>query len=107
MMDEWPKTIRELVFNSTPLMIRLGMLMPLENYELPAPSSDSFEGRIAECKKGNHRLKIVAGFPTGPTDTTIRWCEVCGSIVGDRYSYSDAKTYSGDVFKMLSPEISK
>jgi hypothetical protein len=43
MMDEWPKTIRELVFNSTPLMIRLGMLMPL-SYE-PMTSVDNEVGQ--------------------------------------------------------------
>lgn len=108
MMDEWPKTVRELVFSSTPLMIRLGMLMPLDNYRLSMSDNNSFEDRMAECKKGNHYMKVIAHFPTGPTDVIIRWCYVCGSVVGDSLSYSPKKTtLPGTVFKMKLPEISK
>ncbi len=112
MMDEWPKTIRTLVFGSTSLMIRLGMMMPLDDYELPAPNGDSFESRMSECRKGDHRLKIVATYcgdnisgPSGADVTTIRWCEVCGSVVGD--IDIDNRVQPGALFPMVVPEISK
>jgi hypothetical protein len=38
-------------------------------------------------------------------ETKIKWCEVCGSIVGD--IDSDNRTYPGAVFKIQAPEISK
>ena len=112
MMDEWPKTIRTLVFNSTPLMIRLGMLMPLDDYELPAPNDDNFEDKMSECRNGNHHLIVVASYfgdnmsgPSGADVTNIRWCEVCGSVVGD--IDADNILQPGVVFKMKLPEISK
>lgn len=112
MMDEWPKTIRTLVFNSTPLMIRLGMLMPLDNYELPEPSTSSLRDQLTECRKGNHHLIVVASYlgenisgPYGADVTNIRWCEVCGSVVGD--IDVDHRLQPGAVFKMKLPEISK
>lgn len=112
MMDEWPKTIKELVFNSTSLMIRLGMLMPLDYYKLPTSIDNSFEDRLSSCHRDNHRLKIVASYcgdnisgPSGADITNIRWCEVCGSVVGD--IDSDNRLQPGAVFNMIIPEISK
>ena len=114
MMDEWPKTIRTLVFSSPPLMIRLGMLMPLDDYTLPATDGDSLEVRMSECRKGNHRLKTVASYlannilmsgPFDSDDTYIKWCEVCGSVVGD--IDNDNRVQPGALFRMVVPEISK
>lgn len=114
MMDEWPKTIRALVFNSTPLMIRLGMLMPLDNYELSETSTSSLVDKTDECRKGNHRMVVIASYlannismsgPFDSDDTYIRWCEVCGAVVGD--IESDNRLQPGAVFKMKLPEISK
>ena len=112
MMDEWPKTIRTLVLSSTPLMIRLGMLMPLDTYELPEPDTQSTPNKIEGCRKGNHHLIVVASYfgdnisgPAGADVTHIRWCEVCGAVVGD--IDSDNRLVPGAVFKMKLPEISK
>ncbi len=112
MMDEWPKTIRTLVFSSPPLMIRLGMLMPLDNYNLPEPTINSLEDKMAWCQRGNHRLVVVASYfgdnisgPSGADVTKIRWCEVCGAVVGD--IDVDNREQPGAVFKMKIPEISK
>jgi len=97
-MDEWPKTIRRLVFDSEKLMAQLDMLAPIPKIE-PTPSST--QNILSLCKSGHHCFQIIYTTQT----TVIRWCEVCGSIVGDMDS--DNRTYPGVIFEMKSPDISK
>ena len=105
MMDEWPKTIRTLVFSSTPLMIRLGMLMPIKNEESDETTEKIVEDILAYCRNGEHNLITVFSEPSGAEATSIRWCTVCGSVVGD-LDYG-GRTHPGRIFKMKFPEIKK
>ena len=105
MMDEWPKTIRELVFNSKPLMIRLGMLMPLEDIWLSTETEKVVENVLINCRKGQHELTIIFSEPSGSEAAQKRWCRICGSIIGDLDF--DGRTHPGRIFKMKLPEISK
>ncbi len=57
----------------------------------------------AECKTGEHCLAEI--FSAGSEDEcqTVRWCEVCGSVVVD-VDYI-GRSNPGQVMKMRSPLI--
>ncbi len=105
MMDEWPKTIRTLVFSSTPLMIRLGMLIPIREEESDETTQKIEKDILTDCRSGEHKLIKVFSAGNGSEEETIRWCQICGSIVGD-FDF-DGRTHPGRIFKMKSPEISR
>jgi hypothetical protein len=106
-MDEWPKTIRKLVFNSRELMVQLEMLVPIPNNKPSTHDNSQTRNVLGLCKSGHHSFEVIASFAYGPKDTIIRWCGVCGSVVGDAHGFSPKKTYPGAVFKMKTPKISK
>lgn len=61
---------------------------------------------LEDCREGNHKLVdiYVDGYEDAP-GYTVRWCEVCGSVVID-VDY-DNRTFAGRCMKMRAPLITK
>ena len=61
---------------------------------------------LHKCNTGAHDLIEVArcGYDEDEQEV-IRWCSVCGAIVGD-YDY-DGRTQAGGGFKMMGPKVLK
>ena len=61
---------------------------------------------IKDCENGKHKLVVIYSHSSHPFSThTIRWCEICGSVVID--SDIDGRTSTGDILKMKSPKLVK
>lgn len=60
---------------------------------------------LVACRSGKHQLQNIYSSSDPLEPVVIRWCSVCGSIVGD--IESDGRIYPGLYQKMISPEVSK
>ena len=58
-----------------------------------------------KCLKGKHPSEKVYSHGPGSNEKVVRWCPICGSVVGD-VDY-DNRTKSGAVFETQSPLILK
>lgn len=58
---------------------------------------------IDDCKIGHHSLINIMNIPQEyDSHTIIRWCSICGAVVGD--TDVDGRIHPGHVFKMMLPK---
>lgn len=55
------------------------------------------------CGKEHDLIVIYRGHGSDMCQDTIRWCQMCGAVVGD-LDY-DGRTNAGGVFEMRFPEL--
>ena len=60
---------------------------------------------LHRCNTGDHELIEASRHSFGEEEYVIRWCKVCGAIVGD-IEY-DGRVQAGQQFKMMGPQALK
>lgn len=60
---------------------------------------------ITNCFKGNHPFEEILRKEFLYSDTVVKWCPVCGSVVIDEEA--DGRIYPGKKMTIKSPKIAK